>query len=73
MHEIEAREVEIATLKGEGIPLVNMALRRDRQSDQLRFNASASNEVAMIFVNEDGEPTSNRDKQIYPKYSQVSN
>ena len=52
MHKIDAREAEIATLKIEEIPLVSMALRSGRQSDQLQFNAPTSNEVAMIFLNE---------------------
>ena len=47
--------------------MVNMALRRDRQSDQLRYNSPTSNEVAMVFVNEDGEPPFERDIRIYPK------
>src|SRR5277367_1134074 len=47
--------------------MVNMALRRDRQSDQLRYNAPTSNEVAMVFVNECGEPPFERDIRIYPK------
>ena len=56
MNETEVREDEIAILKGEEILLVNTALRRDRQSDQQRFNRPTSNEVTMIFLNEDGEP-----------------
>ncbi|XP_063781211.1 uncharacterized protein LOC134929546 [Pseudophryne corroboree] len=44
-----------------------MALRRDRQSDQRRYNKPTSNEIAMVFVNEDGEPPFQRDIRIYPK------
>ena len=32
MHKIGASEIDIATLKGEEIPLVSMALGLDRQS-----------------------------------------
>lgn len=67
MREVETREVQRATQTGEKMPLISMSFRCDRQSDQLRHNASTSNEVAMIFVNEDGEPPFERDIRIYPK------
>jgi len=50
--------------------MVNMVLRRDRQSDKRRYNAPTSNEIAMIFVNEDGEPPFERDIRVYPKNPQ---
>lgn len=37
------------------------------QSDQRRYNAPTTNEVAMVFVNEDGEPPFARDIWIYQK------
>lgn len=73
MHEIERREAAEAAVTGLQIPVVSMAFRRDRQSDQRRYNAPISNEVAMIFVNEDGEPPFERDIHIYPKNPQDSN
>ena len=53
--------------------MVSMVLRRDRQSDQRRYNAPLSNEVAMVFVNEDGEPPFARDIRIYPKNPEYPN
>ena len=38
----------------EAIIAEDMVFRRNRQSDQRRYNAPSSNEVAMIFVNDDG-------------------
>src|SRR5258705_13596173 len=57
MREIEAQETQCAVRAGKQIPVVSMVLRRDRQSEQPRYNAQLSNEVAMVFVNEDGEPS----------------
>ena len=70
MREVEMRESERARQTGEEIPVVSMALRRDRQSDQRRYNSPTSNEVAMVFVNEDGEPPFERDIRIYPRNPQ---
>jgi hypothetical protein len=67
MHEIETRESEEAIQTGQQIQIVSMALRRDRQSDQRHYNVPTSNEIAMVFVNEDGEPPFERDIHIYPK------
>src|SRR5258705_1526779 len=61
MREIEAQKTLCAVQAGEQIPVVSMVLRRDRHSDQRRYNAPLSNEVAMVFVNEDGEPPFARD------------
>lgn len=66
MRNVEAREYALAVQRGESIPLVSMILKRDRQSDTRRYNAPTSNEVAMVFVNEDGEPPLERDIRIYP-------
>src|SRR5258705_15894 len=43
-----------------------MVFRRDRHSDQRRYNAPTSNEIAMVFVNSDGEPPFERDIRVYP-------
>ena len=72
MREIEAKEVQCAAETGEVVS-VSMVLRRDRHSDQRRYNAPTSNEVAMVFVNEDGEPPFERDIRIYPKNPQNPN
>nr|XP_029713639.1 uncharacterized protein LOC115257822 [Aedes albopictus] len=60
-------EEQRAVTSGHEIPVVNMVLKIDRQQDQRRYNAATADEVAMIFVNEDGEPAFNRDIRIYPK------
>src|SRR5258705_11837063 len=57
----------------EVMPMVSMVLRRDRQSDQRRYNRPLSNEVAMVFVNEDGEPPFARDIRIYPNNPEYPN
>lgn len=67
MHEIEQRETEEAKRSNLEIPVVSMALRHDRKSDPRRYNAPTSNEIAMVFVSEDGEPPFERDIHIYSK------
>lgn len=67
MREMEAEAVQQALIAGDEVPVVNMVFRRDRQSDQRRYNAPSSNEVAMVFVNDDGEPPFQRDIRIYPR------
>lgn len=49
------------------IQKVNMVFKRDRIKDQRRYNLPQTNEVAMVFVNDDGEPPFDRDIRIYPK------
>lgn len=45
-----------------------MAIKRDRQFDIRRYNQpTSSNEIAMVFVNDDGEPPFQRDIRIYPR------
>jgi hypothetical protein len=67
MREVEAQAARQAVQAGDRIPVVSLVFRRDRQSDQRRYNAPTSNEVAMVFVNEDGEPPFERDIRIYPR------
>ena len=67
MREVEAQAARQAVQAGDHIPVVSLVFRRDRQSDQRRYNAPTSNEVAMVFVNEDGEPPFERDIRIYPR------
>ncbi|GBN77530.1 hypothetical protein AVEN_5826-1 [Araneus ventricosus] len=42
-----------------------MVFRCDRHSDQRRFNAPTANEIAMVFVNNDGEPPLERNICVY--------
>ena len=67
MREVETHAVQEAEDSGQQIPVINMAFRRDRKSDQRCYNAPTGNEVAMIFVNDDGEPPFERDICIYPR------
>ncbi|XP_063781333.1 LOW QUALITY PROTEIN: uncharacterized protein LOC134929683 [Pseudophryne corroboree] len=66
IRNIHKQQVQLAAETGQQVPVVSMALRRDRHSDYRRYNKPTSNEVAMIFVNEDGEPPFHRDIRIYP-------
>ena len=43
-----------------------MVFRRDRHSDQRRYNTPNANEIAMVFVGSDGEPPFERDILVYP-------
>ncbi|GBO09994.1 hypothetical protein AVEN_234059-1 [Araneus ventricosus] len=43
-----------------------MVVRCDRHSDQRRCNAPTANEIAMVFVNSDGEPPFERNTRVYP-------
>ncbi|XP_063800227.1 uncharacterized protein LOC134968624 [Pseudophryne corroboree] len=66
IRNIHKQQVQLAAETGQQVPVVSMALRLDRHSDYRRYNKPTSNEVAMIFVNEDGEPPFHRDIRIYP-------
>src|SRR5277367_5278029 len=66
LREVEERATREASEVGEEIPVVNMVFRRDRHSDQRRYNAPNSNEIAMVFENKDGEPPFERDIRVYP-------
>jgi hypothetical protein len=67
LREVEAQAMQEAYDTGVEMPIVNLVFRRDRQSDKRRYNAPCSNEIAMVFVNSDGEPPFQRDIRVYPK------
>lgn len=73
MKEVMEREEEKAQRENRQIPLIHMDLISGRQGlrhDQHpgRYNApTASNEIAMIFVDANGEPPFHRDLRVYPK------
>lgn len=67
MREVEARHAQEAIAAGQEPPQISMLFRRDRQSDQRRYNAPSANEVAMIFVDTEGEPPFERDIRVYPR------
>lgn len=66
MRNIHEREAQQTLRTGQRILIVSMTFTRDRQSDKRRYNAPTSNEIAMVFVNDDGEPPFERDIRIYP-------
>lgn len=65
MRTIQEREAAEAVRDGREIPVVHMVMRRDRELDSIRFNLPTSNEIAMVFVDENGEPPFERDIRIY--------
>ena len=69
MRDVQKEHEENSLELGLEIPVVNMVFKRDRRSDQRRYNKPTENEVAMVFVNNDGEPPFERDIRIYPKKS----
>jgi len=69
MDEIVREQETLAQTNGSPRPLIFMDIRRDRQSDQRRYNLRTSNEIAMVFQNSDGEPPFNHDIRIYPRPS----
>lgn len=66
MREIHELEAELDQQSGQQVSVISMAFRNDRQSDQRRYNAPFSNEIAMVFVNDDEEPPFQRDIRVYP-------
>jgi Helitron helicase-like domain at N-terminus len=67
MREIMEEERLLAERDNRSLPVVNMALFRDRRSDARRYNEPTANEVAMVFRSDDGEPPFERDLRIYPR------
>ena len=66
MADIQRIEYERARVANESLPIINMTFRRDRRTDLRRFNEPTANEVAMVFVDDNGEPPFERDIRIYP-------
>ena len=67
LREVEQNAIRIAQSTGASLPIVNLVFRRDRHSDQRRYNAPNANEIAMAFVDNDGEPPFERDIRVYPR------
>ena len=67
MNEIENQQWEHA--RSQNIPIwrVNTLLRRDHHSDEKQYNLPTSNDVAMVFQNDNGEPPFQWDIRIYPR------
>ncbi|GBN15291.1 hypothetical protein AVEN_169483-1 [Araneus ventricosus] len=66
LREVESRVIAESNEAGEDVPVVNMVFRCDRHSDQRRYNAPTASEIAMVFVNSDGEPPFERNVLVYP-------
>ncbi|GBN00337.1 hypothetical protein AVEN_254879-1, partial [Araneus ventricosus] len=66
LREVELRVIAESKEAGKDVHVVNMVFRCDRHSDQRRFNAPTANEIAMVFVNNDGEPSLERNICVYP-------
>jgi hypothetical protein len=49
MDEIVREQEALAQTNGNPRPQIFMDIRRDRQSDQRRYNLRTSNEIAMVF------------------------
>lgn len=67
LEEVEAEERVRAESNNLEVPRVSMIFRRERNSDQRRFDAPTVDEVAMIFRSEDGEPPFERDFRVYTR------
>ncbi|GBM03485.1 hypothetical protein AVEN_42609-1 [Araneus ventricosus] len=66
LREVESRVISESNEAGEDVPVMNTVFRCDRHSDQRRYKAPIANEIAMVFVNRDGEPSFERNIRVYP-------
>lgn len=67
LREVEGLIDQEANEEGSSHPVVSMVFRHDLSADQRRYNTLNANEIAMVFVNEDGEPPFKHDIRVYPK------
>ncbi|XP_043466343.1 uncharacterized protein LOC122501132 [Leptopilina heterotoma] len=67
MREVELEEEIRAKLQNEPMRDIQMWIKRDRSLHQSKFNVPSCNEVAVVFVSEDGEPPVERDICIHPR------
>jgi hypothetical protein len=67
MHEVETEETLRCQRKGIVPKNVHMIIKRNEERKDHRYNISKSNEVAVVFVGEDGEPPIERDFCIFSK------
>ncbi|GBO13309.1 hypothetical protein AVEN_163384-1 [Araneus ventricosus] len=65
LREVESQVIAESNEAGDDIPVVNMVFRRDLHSNQRRYNAPTANQIAMVFVNSDGEHPFERDIHVY--------
>ena len=65
MAEVEDERVCRAALEGHSVSVVKMSLLEGQ--DGRRYNLPLHNEVAVVFVVEDGAPPASREVVIYPR------
>ena len=65
MAEVEDEEICRAALEGCSVSVVKMSLLEGQ--DRRRYNLPLHNEVAVVFVGEDGAPPASREVVIYPR------
>lgn len=58
---------EVMQNMGEESTSINMWIIKDRTHDPRRYNLPVANEVAAVFVSDDGEPPFDRDIAVHPK------
>ncbi|XP_057310672.1 uncharacterized protein LOC130648633 [Hydractinia symbiolongicarpus] len=71
MAEVEAEELNQAAAQNRGPSEVRMYLRVG--NDRRRYNLPHHDEVAAVFVGQDGAPPGNRDVVIYPRGGDLQN
>ncbi|XP_047137902.2 uncharacterized protein LOC124814343 [Hydra vulgaris] len=65
MAEVEDEEIRQATLEGRPTSVVRMSLLEGH--DRRRYNLPSHEEVAIVFVGDDGAPPASREIVIYPR------
>ena len=65
MAEVEDEEICRAALEGRSVSVVKISLFEGQ--DRCRYNLPSHNEVAVVFVGEDGAPPASREVVIYPR------
>ncbi|XP_065673376.1 uncharacterized protein LOC136090533 [Hydra vulgaris] len=65
MAEVEDEEIHQAALEGRSVSVVKMSLLEGHY--RCRYNLPYHNEVAVVFVGEDGAPPASRKVVIYPR------
>ena len=71
MQEVELEEQERAARENRPASNVTMTMREG--NDPRRYNAPLNEEVAAIFVGNDGEPPASRDIVVYPRNQPLRN
>ena len=62
-----AAEEAAAARDGREVRPVRLVFRKLASDDQRRFNLPQADEVAAVFVGDDGEPPGNVDFTVYPR------